>query len=251
MKKYFAFLLAFSLAFVSKAQDSTVTNTIPPPPPVKKWSTLNMNRRSNDHLMFQIGYDGWANMPDTVNTKGFPRSFSGYFLFDFPFKTNPHFSIALGAGLSTSSIYFENTYIDIAGHKNNTLKFEDVSDTLHFKKYKVMTTFVEAPVELRYLFNPANSNKSWKIAVGVKVGTILAAGTKGKNLENSANSTVNNYIQKEKSKKFFNNTRMVATARFGYGSFTLFGTYQLNNFIKEGFGPNVRPYSFGLTLSGL
>jgi hypothetical protein len=251
MKKYFAFLLVFSIATVSKAQDSTTSNTIPPPPPIKKWSTLNLNRRSNDHLMFQIGYDGWSQMPDTANTGGFPRSFSGYFLFDFPFKTNPHFSIAIGAGLSSSSIYFKETYIDIAGKETNTFKFQDVSDTLHFKKYKVMTTFLEAPIELRYLFNPENSNRSWKIALGVKVGTILAAGTKGKNLLNSANSSVNNYIEKEKSKKFFNSTRMVATARFGYGSFTLFGTYQLNNFIKEGFGPNVRPYSFGLALSGL
>jgi len=251
MKKYFAFFLALSLAFVSQAQDSTVTNEIPPAPPVKKWSTINMSRRSNDHLMFQIGIDGWSKLPDTAQTGGLSRSFSGYFMFDFPFKTNPHLSVAMGVGFSSSSIFFKETYIDIIGRNNSTLKFQDVSDTLHFKKYKVMTTFLDVPIELRYLFNPENSNKSWKVALGMKVGTLLAAGTKGKNLLNSADKTVNNYIEKEKSKRFFNGTRMVATARFGYGSFTLFGTYQLNNFIKEGLGPNMRPYSFGLSISGL
>lgn len=251
MKKYFGLFLALSLAFVSQAQDSTVTNQVPPPPPIKKWSTINMNRRSNDHLMFQIGFDGWSNMPDTAQTGGLSRSFSSYFMFDFPFKTNPHLSVALGAGLSSSSMFFKKTYIDIIGKNNSTFKFQDVSDTLHFKKYKVMTTYLEAPIELRYLFNPANSNASWKFALGLKVGTLLAAGTKGKNLVNSAGKNVNNYVEKEKSKRFFNGTRMVATARFGYGSFSLFGTYQLNNFIKEGLGPNMRPYSIGLCISGL
>lgn len=250
MKKYFAALLALSIAFVSKAQDSTISS-VPPPPPIKKWSTINMNKRSNDHLMFQIGIDGWAQQPDSIQTAGLSRSFNAYFMFDFPFKTNPHLSVAIGAGIGTSSMYFKETYIDIAGRTFNSLRFQDVSDTFHFKKYKLMTSYLEAPIELRYLFNPENSNKSWKMAIGLKVGTLLAAGTKGKNLLNAAGTSVNSFTQKEKSKKFMNGTRMVGTARIGYGSFTLFGTYQLNNFVKEGLGPNVRPYSIGLSLSGL
>lgn len=249
MKKYFAAFLALSIALVSKAQDSTVTNI--PPPPAKKWSTVTMNNRSNDHLMIQLGFDGWAQKPDSINMGGLSRSFNMYFMFDFPFKTNPHLSIAIGAGIGTSNIYFKDTYIDIAGRSNNSLKFQDVSDTTHFKKYKLMTTFLEAPLEFRYLANPENSNKSWKIAVGIKVGTLLSAGTKGKNLLNGSGQSLNSFTQKEKSKKFFNGTRMAATARLGYGNFSLFGTYQLNNFVKEGLGPNVRPYSIGLTLSGL
>ena len=80
---------------------------------------------------------------------------------------------------------------------------------------------------------------------------MLSAGTKGKTLQNSAGNTINNYIQKEKTKKYFNTTRLSVAGRIGFGNLSLFGTYQVNAFIKEGLGPDVRPYAIGLTVSGL
>jgi hypothetical protein len=91
------------------------------------------------------------------------------------------------------------------------------------------------------------------MAVGVKVGTLLDAHTKGKNLVNQTGNSINGskYILKEKDKKFFNNTRLAPTLRVGYGPFTIYGAYQITNFFKEGLGPNVRPYSIGICLGGL
>jgi hypothetical protein len=257
MKNTVVLLLVFFASFSAFSQDSTVIDTLPFTPPTpseappKKWSNLNLNNRSNDHLLIQVGYDNWAQKPDSLQIKGLSRSFSIYFMFDFPFKTNPHFSIGVGAGVSTSNIYFENTSIDLTGRLANKLSFVNVKDTNHFKKYKLLTTFLEAPVEFRYVSNPANSNKSWKAAIGAKIGTMISAGTKGKNLQNKNGQTINSFTQKEKSKRYFNSTRLSLTGRIGYGSFSLFTSYQINSFIKEGFGPDVRPYTIGLTLSGL
>lgn len=259
MKKLAVLFFVLSSTIFSFAQDTIPASPIPmdttvvniPPPPAKRWNTANVGNRSSDHLLIQVGYAGWAQKPDSINTKGLSRSFNVYFMFDFPFKTNPHFSVAVGAGLSTSNIYFEKTYIDIAGKNADELMFTNVSDTNYFKKYKLVNTYAEAPVELRWLSDPYNSNKSWKIAIGGKIGTMLTAGTKGKNLLNKGGQTVLSYTQKEKGKRFFNGTRLSATARFGYGNFSLFGSYQLNSFVKEGMGPDVRPYMLGLTLSGL
>jgi hypothetical protein len=39
--------------------------------------------------------------------------------------------------------------------------------------------------------------------------------------------------------------------RVGYGNVTLFGSYTLTDLFKEGQGPRVKPFSVGLTLSGL
>jgi len=215
------------------------------------WSKVAMKNRANDHFLIQIGYDKWAKMPDSIQTKGFSRSFNAYFMFDFPFKTNPHFSIGLGAGISTSNIYFNKTMIDITGKNSNQLTFKNVSDTNYFKKYKLLTTFLEAPVELRFLGDPLNSGKSFKAAIGAKIGTLISAGTKGKNLLNRNGQSVSTFIQKEKAKRFFNGTRFSLTGRVGYGIISLFASYQVNSFIKEGFGPDVRPYSIGITFSGL
>ena len=89
------------------------------------------------------------------------------------------------------------------------------------------------------------------MAVGAKIGLLMNVHNKGKNLQNKDNGTLNNYIQKESSKRYFNGNRLMVTARVGYGVFGVFAQYQVNNFIKEGSGPNIHPYSIGLTLSGL
>ncbi len=212
---------------------------------------INLANRSKDHLLIQVGFNGWANAPDTINTRGLSRSFNMYFMFDFPFKTNPHLSVAIGAGIGTDNMYFKDTYIDITGQTANRLSFNDVSDTTRFKKYKLLTSFLEAPVELRYSARPGTPKKSFKAALGAKIGTMLAASTKGKNLLNGSGQSINNFTQKEKSKKFFNTTRLSVTGRVGYGNLSLYGSYQVNSFVKEGFGPDVRPFSVGLTLSGL
>jgi hypothetical protein len=252
MKKILVLCLFTVLAILAIAQDSTkVRDTTKPEKAVKKdWSKVNMNR-SNDHLLIQFGRDGWANKPDSIDPKGLSRSFGIYIMMDFPFKTNPHFSVGLGLGVSSSNMYFKDTYIDISGKNNSTLRFQNVKDTVHFKKFKLQTSFIEIPVEFRYSSNPVNPNKSWKIAAGAKIGTMLSAVTKGKNLLSGSGGTINEFTQKEKAKRFFNKTRFAVTGRVGYGSLSLFTVYQVNSYIKEGSGPDVKPYTIGITLSGL
>ncbi|MCU7550661.1 PorT family protein [Chitinophagaceae bacterium LB-8] len=206
--------------------------------------------RSNDHLILQFGYTAWNGTPDTINTSGFHRAFNAYFMFDFPFKSNPHFSAAIGAGVSTENVYFDKTIVDIKS-TSSSLQFRDASDTNHFKKFKIATTFLEAPVELRYNANPENNNKSFKIAVGAKIGTLLNAHTKGKELQNKGGGTVNDYITKENTKRFFNQNRISLTGRIGYGNLSIFGSYAVTPLFKEGLAPTIRPFTFGIMLSGL
>lgn len=216
----------------------------------KDWSKINLSNRANDHFMVQVGYDAWAGKPDSIKTKGFSRSLNIYFMFDFPFKTDPRFSVGVGAGIGSSNIFFDKQEVAITS-TGSTLAFPNKADTTHFKKYKLATAALEAPVELRFAADPENIDKSWKGALGVKVGTLLSVHTKGKTLQNSTGGTVNSFIQKENSKRFFNSTKISATARVGYGHISVFGQVQINNFIRDGVGPAVHPYSIGVTLSGL
>lgn len=254
MKKILIFCLSIATAIIAFGQDSTkvVDTTAKRARPAKKdWSKVNMNR-SNDHFLIQIGKDSWSGAPDSIEPKTLSRSFAVYLMMDFPFKTNPHLSVALGLGVSSSNMYFKDTYIDISGKNGSrTMQFQDVKDTTHFKKFKLQTSFLEIPIEFRYSSNPENPNKSWKGAIGAKIGTMLSAHTKGKNLLNSAGNTVNGFTQKEKSKTYFNKTRFAVTGRVGYGALSLFTAWQVNAYIKEGEGPDVRPYTIGLTISGL
>lgn len=247
MRQIFVAALILLLSVAAKAQvDSTQQNGNPQP---KKITTQNNQPRSNDHFMLQLGYTGWSGAPDSIKTGGIPRSFNAYLMFDFPFKTNPHWSAALGAGIATDNMFFKKSSVAINGTTSN-LVFQNLDSVDHFKKYKLGTAYAEAPVELRYSSNPDDNKNSVKVALGIKVGTLLNAHTKGRTLQNKAGQTVNDYKEKLFDKRYFNKQRISATARLGYGHFSLFGSYQLTPLFKEG-AAAIRPYTVGLTLSGL
>lgn len=241
MKKIALFVFSCFLVNSLLAQDTTFK---------KKKEPISLAGRANDHFLVQFGLAGWAGKPDSIATGGFSKSFNVYFMFDFPFKTNPKLSMAFGPGISSDHILFDKTYVGIKD-PTQTLRFTDQSDTNHFKKTKLNTTYLEAPVEFRYTANPLNSDKSFKFAIGVKVGTMINAHTRNKDLENKSGNTLNSYTMKETSKRFFNTTRLVGTARVGLGHFSLYGSYQVTTLFKEGVAADIRPFSIGLTISGL
>jgi hypothetical protein len=220
------------------------------PEPQKKKNPVNLSGRANDHLLIQLGYTGWAGQPDSINNGGLSKSINVYFMFDFPFKTNPKLSMAVGAGVSSDHIKFSKTYVGIK-ESGSVLRFIDQSDTSHFKRTKLATAYLEAPVEFRFTADPMNSGKSFKFAIGVKIGTMLNAHTRNKDLEDKNGNLINSYLMKESSKRFFNSTRLSATGRIGWGHFSLYGSYQVSALFKDGAAAVIRPYSIGLTLSGL
>lgn len=252
LMKKLALILASAFLFQhSFAQD------IPAPPPMDAPRTgvppLMMKKRAADHFMFQLSSDHWANMPDSISShqEGLSRGFNAYFMFDKQFKSSPKLSVALGAGVSTSNIFFKEMEVDLKAG-GSLLPFRAVNNVDHFKKYKVTTTYLEVPLEFRYMNKPSTPNKGWKAAVGFKAGTLLNAHTKGKTLLDKNNNTINTYTQKESSKRFINGTRFAATARVGYGIVSLFGNYQLNPILKEGAGSqDMRLYQIGIMISGL
>ncbi|MFT4093321.1 MAG: outer membrane beta-barrel protein [Niabella sp.] len=212
--------------------------------PKKKY---NLSNRANDHFMLQLGYTNWLNIPDSIGTKGFSRSINAYFMFDLPFKETPQLSAGLGLGIGSDHVFLDDDNFADVKASTSTLKFES-SSSATIKKTKVVTTYLEAPIELRYTVDPEHSDKSFKTAVGVKVGTMLKGGTRSRITESGSQS---NYLLKEYSKYFFNTTRVVGTARIGYGHFSLFGTYQFTSLLKTGMGPQLRPFTAGISLGGL
>ena len=210
---------------------------------------IDLTGRPNDHFLLQVGYTQWTNLPDTLSTSGLSKSLNAYLMMDFPFKNNPRLSMAFGPGIGSDHILFTKRRIGIK-EIAPTLAFTNVQDTNHYKKTKLATVYLEAPIEFRFNSDPEN-NKGFKWAVGVKVGTLLNAHTRNTKWESRSGNLLNDYVMKESSKRFFNRTRLVAQGRLGYGHIGLYASYQLTTVIKDGFGPAVRPLTIGLTISGL
>lgn len=214
--------------------------------------TYQITNRAGDHLMVQLAMNQWMGTPDSIDSHigGFQRSANVYVMMDKTFKSNPQFSVALGLGIGTSNIYFKKMEVDIKS-TSPVLPFVATDSMDNFKKYKLSTAFLELPLELRFTAKPETPMKSVKAALGLKVGTLLNAHTKGKNLRNKSGQAINSYTLKESSRSYFTTTRLAATARVGYGNFTLFGAYHFTPVFKDGVAEDIKLLQFGLTLSGL
>lgn len=202
-----------------------------------------LQKPSRDFVMLQFTYEGWAR-PDSIKTTGFGRGFNGYICYDFPIgKSN--FSFAAGIGIGTSNIYLDNQQIMLTD-TGASAQARFVAEQEDYKKYKLTTAYLEAPFELRFFGNKENRNKGFKMALGMRVGTLVGAHTKGRRAVDGTK-----FIDKENSRRFLENWRFSGTARIGWGNFSLMGTYNLNSLYKAGSGPQITPYSIGLCISGL
>lgn len=239
MRKILVFVLTIALSVPSFSQD--------------KKKNYNFTNKSADHVMIQLSSDHWLGLPDSVkdHVKGLSRGFNAYGMINKQFKGSPKLSVAFGLGIGNSNIFFKRMFVDIAA-TTRTLPFINQDSTQHYKKFKVSTTYLEVPVEFRFTNDPENPNKSVKFAIGAKAGTLLNAHNKAKELRNAAGNVINGAITKQSSKSYFNSTRLVATARVGYGIFSLFGAYGFSPMFKDGVAaPDVKPLQVGITVSGL
>jgi hypothetical protein len=244
MQKFFLFVSLF-LSFISA--NAQVDSIIP----INQKTRLN-NNRPKDYYQMQFGSLFWTQTPDSVPTKGFARTFNIYFSINLPFKTDPRFSVSVGAGVGSDHMFFDkNARKDLDITSESGIRFRTLTgaDTaIRYKSTKLHTAYLEAPIEFRFAAKPNQVNKSWKFGVGMKIGTLITAVDKSR-LERDAQGN-RNYNTKIKDRKNFNNLRLAALARIGYGNWGLFFQYQLNEMIREGRGPSdIRPFSAGLTFS--
>ncbi|WP_118950665.1 outer membrane beta-barrel protein [Taibaiella helva] len=241
MKKI-AGMLAIALAFSlgAQAQESTTDTKSEP---TKKKSVI---KPSRDFLMIQLSYDNWAKTPDNVKIGGIGRGFNAYLCYDFPISRS-NFSFAAGIGVSSNNIYFDDQRL-VMNTSSSTAVFQnvDTNGTNDYKKNKLNTTYLEAPFELRFFGNKENRNRGFKMAIGMKVGILVGAHTKDKH--NVGGTYV---VEKVNTKRYFETWRFAPTARIGWGNFGIFGSYNLSQLFKNGAGPEVYPYSIGISITGL
>lgn len=208
----------------------------------QKEAKTKVSKPSRDFLMLQFMYNGWLNAPDTIKTKGFSRGANAYICYDFPIK-NSNFSFAGGIGIGVDNIYLDNMEVVQTDNDTNA-QARFIAESINYKRYKVTTTYLEAPFEMRFFGNKENRNSGFKAAIGLRVGTLMGAHTKGK-------EDGTKIVYKVNSKRYLETWRFAGTVRVGYGNFTLMGTYNLTNLYKENQGPPITPFSIGLCVTGL
>jgi hypothetical protein len=123
------------------------------------------------------------------------------------------------------------------------------------KKSQLITNYVEIPLELRYSSNPDDPNRSFKAAIGGRIGYRYDSFGKVKYREDGETKKL-----KDKQNFNLNDIRYGVFAKVGVGNFSVVGYYNLTNLFKDGKGPGTtggpngivtdfQTFSVGISLS--
>jgi hypothetical protein len=118
-----------------------------------------------------------------------------------------------------------------------------VVETHDFSKNKLKTTWVNVPLLLEFNTNK-EEDKSFHIGLGATFGYNIFRNK----LKQEYNVNGQDFERKLKDDYNINPFRVSATARVGFGNYTLFANYGLTEMFKENRGPKVYPFSAGLSI---
>jgi len=163
-----------------------------------------------------------------------------------------HFGLILGMGTEWNNYELKhNIKLNANGGKyvfddvnefNQGYTWGEVDTVLSYSKNRFKTWFVNVPVMLEW--NAGNhKNRSFHISAGAIFGLNLQTKIKYKyNFEGDD--------KKVKDKQSFNTRpfRTSLTTRVGIGWFTLFGTYSVTSLFEKDRGPELYPFTVGVTI---
>lgn len=238
-----------------KMKNSTVLIINEENPEVDDWKDDEWEDRNRKYDLthwsgVDIGVNGFLNVdgePDLgddldyleVNYAG-SRSFSINFWEEKIRLVKDYVGITTGAGLQWNNYRLKNDYT-LANVNDSLVAFRDSSLSLNKNKFR--TTWINVPLLLE--FNTSLEQKrSFHISAGLVGGFNLESMYKQKykqDGERFKNSTKNSFNVEP--------FRVEGMVRLGYGAFNMFASVQLNELFESGTGPEIYPFTVGLTLA--
>jgi|688.fasta_scaffold02680_21 hypothetical protein len=159
--------------------------------------------------------------------------------FEYSLKLYKNYvALTTGLGFTFNRYMFDKNFSLVA----DVDTFGVVQDTISFRKNMLKASYLSIPLMLQFNTHHKNS-KSFHFAFGIVQS--LKLGSRTKQVWNVSNSK-----QKDIEKDNFNLNpfRTVATVRVGYGNFNLFAEYGLTTLFRNNRGPELYPFSVGITL---
>jgi hypothetical protein len=148
-----------------------------------------------------------------------------------------HVGLVTGMGIRWNNYKFSNTSVRLNKGASELEHFYD--STVNTTKSKLTVSYLTIPLMLEFQI-PVN-NQPLYLAAGIEGAIKLGAHTKYKTDSGNKSKTRSDY--------YINPFTYVASARIGYNDFGLYGTYSLQSLFKENEGPELYPFTIGISLN--
>ncbi len=181
--------------------------------------------------------DLWQDIPATLEPQTINPGVNLFGSYNYMIG-NSNVSFSPGLGLSVHNLYSDSRLLV----NNDSAYFQFIPDEVDYKRSKLTLTYLDIPLEVRF-----KSESEFRLAVGFKFGFLVKAQSKFKG-DDYINGTNDQVIIKHAKFNFVESNRYGFTGRIGYKWLNLWGYYQLSSLFTEGNGPQMFPYSLGITV---
>jgi hypothetical protein len=215
----------------------------------RKDSIRNYNEDFKNWAGFELGVNGLLDYKNSLEAP------AGASFLELDYSK----SIQFGLNLFEKDFHIYKNYINLVtgfgfdfnhyAFKNNitlnpdTTYLSATTDALDYKKNKLNVSYIKAPLLIDINMSK-NANKNFHIAAGVEFAYRIHSVTKQR-------YDVGDTHFKNKTRDDFNIEpfRYSAVARIGYNNVTIFANYGLNRLFQKNKGPQVYPFTLGVTFS--
>jgi len=215
----------------------------------KKDSIKNYNKQFENWSGWELGVNGLMNYDNTIdmasNAQFLELNYSKSYQFglnlgqkNFHIYKN-YINIVTGIGFDFNHYEFKNS-----GTLNPNADYLSAStDSISYKKNRLNVSYLKAPLMLE-INTSKNPKKNFHIAGGIEFAYKIHSVLKQK-------YEIDNVKHKTKTRDDFNIEpfRYSAVARIGYNNITVFANYGLNRLFQKNKGPQVYPFTLGVTFS--
>lgn len=147
--------------------------------------------------------------------------------------------LTIGMGVEFNKYKFSRDYT-LANVSDSTIAFRDSS--INLDKNLLKSTFISLPIFLETNLGK-DADHSFHLMAGAMISYRLGSKTK-----QVYTSDGEDYKTKVRNDFNMNDFRVSLVGRIGYGNFTLFASYSLTPFYQDGRGPELYPFTVGVSL---
>lgn len=189
----------------------------------------------SDQFIVDITIDNWLNVPKGIQTRLWSTGVSVAIYNDIKFGSSP-FGFAFGIGISSHNVHHNGMFIETPSTDTTSAFTSFIPRTTSFKKNKLSTNYIEIPFEFRIR---TIGERPFRFYPGFKIGYMFNIHTKV--IDDSGKSKFYTFPNADP-------LRYGATVRIGYSKINFIGFYGLNSIFKSGKGPELIPWSAGISL---
>lgn len=185
-----------------------------------------------------------TNLPDTAEYLEVNTNKSYEFVFNIAQLGVPivkhRIGLVTGVGFKWNNYKFNNPQVKLLSRTDTASYLQYEIDTVkNYQKSKLTVSYLTIPLMLEFQI-PIQKDPLY-LSAGVEAGLKLGSHTKMKTTSGSKT--------KDKSDFHVSPYTLALSARLGYGSFGIYGNYSLQTLFKDEKGPELYPFTVGVTLN--